>query len=94
MFYYDIVYVRDYINCRVIFRVQSLMNVCLFLVILKKKSILLILAHDCRQESMKDLRDKREWEAWVLAKGLAETRKSASGLHIKKDEKNSDGIKK
>lgn len=43
---------------------------------------------------MKDLRDKREWEAWVLAKGLAETRKSASGLHIKKDEKNSDGIKK
>ncbi|XP_076079618.1 protein meiotic P26-like [Mytilus galloprovincialis] len=51
-------------------------------------------AHDCRQESMKDLRDRREWEAWVLAKGLAETRKSTDSLRRKKIEKTEDGIKK
>lgn len=43
---------------------------------------------------MKDLRDSRDWETWVLAKGLAETRRSTTSLRQKKDEFTSDGIKK
>lgn len=52
------------------------------------------LAHDCRQEAMKDFVDAREWETWLLSQGLKQTIRSATTLNVKVKETYSDGTKK
>ncbi|WAR08073.1 TRIM2-like protein [Mya arenaria] len=39
--------------------------------------------HDCRVETVKEHEDKRDWEAWLLSRGLEDTCRSVDLLHYK-----------
>ena len=55
---------------------------------------LVISAHDCRMEGVRDHTDRQDWETWLLAQGLADTCRSVEGLHLKETEERPQSSKK
>ncbi|XP_069126937.1 tripartite motif-containing protein 2-like [Argopecten irradians] len=43
-------------------------------------------SHDCRMDTMKDLTEKKDWEAWMFSHGLGQVYRSVNYLHNQEKE--------